>query len=95
MQVPGNVMTLPWMAPGNKHAIGSFLQRFDNIEWIDPSGAGYPDNTHVRGILNSADPGKIRTGVSTPVADDGYNFGFPTFFRLMFHNIISGGISLF
>src|SRR4030043_1438515 len=72
-------MTLSRVTTGNQNSISAGLQGLHYVKRINSSCAGNADNSYIRWILNSTDARQIGAGISTPVAEDGNNFGFPIF----------------
>jgi hypothetical protein len=59
------------MAAGDQHPIDPTLESLENKERIDSTGAGDTDDTDVGRILDSRSPGKVGSGIRTPVTKEG------------------------
>lgn len=47
-------MTIPGMTAGYEHSVNTFLKSFEHKLRINPAGAGHPEDSDRRGILQPA-----------------------------------------
>ncbi len=71
------VMAVPGVSPGNPNTISTLAESGQDELGIHPPRAGYPDDPDVRGVLQSAYPGKICGAVRTPIAEEGNYLRLP------------------
>jgi hypothetical protein len=69
-------MAVAEVSPTHENTVGALLKGFENKIRGDAPGTHYPNHPDIRRVLQPTDPGQISTGVSTPVAAKGNNFGF-------------------
>ena len=80
------VMAVSRVSARDPDAISTLAKSCQKKLGIHPAGAGHPDGSNVWGILQSANPSKIRCSVRTPIAKEGSYFGLP----LTINNICHG-----
>jgi len=61
-------MAISDVSAAYEDAIRTFLKRFQNLMWPDGRGAKGSYGPQIRGILQTADSGKVRARISAPVA---------------------------
>ena len=71
------VMAVTRMSAGDPNSVGTLPEGSQEKFGIHPAGAGHPDGSYVRRILQPAHPGKIRCSVGAPVAKKGNDLGLP------------------
>src|SRR3989339_1951360 len=69
VKITFTVVTISWVTTGNKNSIRSVMKRLNYHHRIHSSRAGNPNDLNVRRINIPSEPGHIRTGVRTPVAE--------------------------
>jgi len=79
-----SIVAVTGVSAGNQHTVRSLLEGPQDILGVNPSGAGHPDDPDAGGILEPADPGGVRTGITTPVAGETYNFRLPSALSLFY-----------
>ena len=81
------VMAVTRVSAGNPDAVCTLSESCQKKLGIHPASAGHPDCPDVRGILQSAHPGKICGAVRTPIAEEGDYFWLPVL-RSWFRHIL-------
>jgi hypothetical protein len=71
------VMAVSGMSPRNPNTIGAVSKCRQGEFRAHPARAGDADDPYVGWILHPADTGQIRSAVTAPIAQEGYNFRFP------------------
>jgi plasmid stability protein len=74
--VSGYIMAIARMATADPHTVSTSLKSLHNELRVKPARAGEANDPEVRGIVKPADASQIRGPVSTPIAEEGHNFGF-------------------
>lgn len=70
-------MTVTRVAAGHQDPIRPSLKSPQYQHRIHPSGAGYPDDSQVGGLLQPADPGQVSPGITAPVTAKSDYFRLP------------------
>ena len=76
------VMAVSGMSPRNPNAVGTVSESCQGELRAHAARAGDADNPYVGWILHPADTGKVRSAITAPIAQEGYNFWFPFRHRL-------------
>ena len=80
-------MAVAWMSAGNPDPVCTLSESRQKKLGIHPAGAGHPDCSDVRGILQSAHPGKVCGAVRTPIAKEGNYLWLPLVVSNICHSI--------
>ena len=81
------VMAVSRVSPRDPDSISTLAKSCQEKLGVHPAGAGHPDCPDVRGILQSAHPGKICGAVRTPIAEEGDYLWLPVL-RSWFRHIL-------
>ena len=76
VKIATGVMAIAGMTTADQHCVGTGFEGFDDQVEVNPTGAGEPNDSQVRRILQSACACKVGTEIGTPVADKGDDFRF-------------------
>ena len=70
-------MAVSGVSPRDPYTIRTVPEGREDELGAYPAGTGHPDDPKIGGVLEPADPGKIRCAVTAPVAQEGGDFWFP------------------
>jgi hypothetical protein len=70
-EIPAVEMAIAFPAANDVHAVGPFLKGPQNVEAVDFSGTGDPDNFDGRGVRHSHRTCQVRSGVPSEIAAKG------------------------
>jgi|LGVD01.1.fsa_nt_gb hypothetical protein len=73
------VMTLTRVSPRDPYAVSSVTKRIQDKLGAHLSRTGDADDPDICRIGHSAHPCQVSGTITAPVAEKGYNFGFPFF----------------
>ena len=69
-------MTVTDVSAGDKDTVSPVFKALENEIRVYPAGTHNPNDTHIRGILEPADPSQIGGRIGTPVTGKCKYFGF-------------------
>ena len=71
------VMAFAGMSPGHPDAVGTLPEGRQGEFGAHAAGAGYSDDPDIGRVLHPADPRKVGSTVTAPVAKETHDFRFP------------------
>jgi hypothetical protein len=74
------------VSTGHKDAVGTLFKSLQNIRRNKHSRTHEADQANAGRVLHTPYPGKVRTGVGTPVAREGYDLGMKFLYHVNSRN---------
>lgn len=72
-QITLQVMAVACQSTGHHHAIGPLFEGLQDVQRVELTGAGQPNDFDVRGILDAQGPGEVSSRVRAVVTAEGDN----------------------